>query len=298
MLLLSTEDGEVRQRRQLLPDALVAISWTEAVPAAGPVGAAAAAADQQHQQQLRDGGGTANSACGAGPAVLGAVAAAQLAGDRTRRMFAPPPPPVPAAAAGLAVGYDTCGKHGTGGQAWPAELPRLAVLACASAAGEVALCTSGLFPLATLRLPALLGSPAVSVLRLATSPSLQQLAVSWRGGSDAAADDALHLSTLSMRHVGTHAAQLHRLALAAAQVEALLEGCRQSAAELCKEWGAGQKELGDSRGKLVGGWWAGGGAGHRAMGGRRTAQGMGRQGEPAATCSAQCRARPTRLPVL
>ncbi|KAL4428023.1 hypothetical protein ABPG75_002112 [Micractinium tetrahymenae] len=243
VLLLNTEDGEVQQRRQLLPDALVAISWTEAAAAAGP-------GETAQQQQQFDGGGTASSACGAGPAAVGAAAAAHLAGDRTRRMFAPPPPPVPAAAAGLAVGYDTCGKRGAGGQAWPAEPPRLAVLACASAVGEVALCTSGLFPLATLHLPALLGCPAVSVLRLAAAPSLQQLAVCWRGGGSPT-EGPLRLSSLSMRHVGAHAAQLHRLALAAAQVEALLEGCRQSFRELCKEWGAGQKELGESRRKLA-----------------------------------------------
>lgn len=249
VLLLNTEDGELQQRRQLLPDALVAIAWTEAATAAGPAAPAGAPANQQQRQP--GSGGTASSACGAGPAALGPAAAAHLAGDRTRRVFAPPPSPVPAAAAGLAVGYDTCGKRGAGGQAWPAEPPRLAVLACASAAGQLALCTAGLFPLATLDLPALLGCPAVKVLRLATAPSLQQLAVCWRGGSGPA-DGTLHLSTLSMRHVGAHAPTLHRLALAAAQVEALLGGSLQTFRELCKEWGAGQKELGDSRGKLVG----------------------------------------------
>ncbi|KAL4445375.1 hypothetical protein ABPG77_011200 [Micractinium sp. CCAP 211/92] len=243
VLLLNTEDGEVQQRRQLLPGALAAIAWTEA---AGAGATAAAAAGQQQ----RHGGGTASSVCGAGPAAVGAAAAAHLAGDRTRRMFAPPPPPVPSAAAGLAVGYDTCGKRVAGAQAWSAEPPRLAVLACASAAGDLVLCTSGLFTLATLRLPALLGCPAVTVLRLATAPSLQQLTVCWRSGSGGT-DGPLHLSTLSMRHVGKHAAPLHRLALAAAQVEALLGGCLQTFSELCKEWGAGQKELEDSRGKLA-----------------------------------------------
>ncbi|PRW05834.1 anaphase-promoting complex subunit 4 [Chlorella sorokiniana] len=229
VLLLNTEDGEVAQRARLLPDALVAISWTESAAASGGTGSTAG------PRSSGSSGGEAASASG------------HLAEDRTRRMFAPPPPAVPAAAAGLAVGYATCGKHGTGVAAWPPEPARLAVLACASAAGELVLCTSALFPLATVRLPQLLGCPAVSVLRLATAPSLQQLAVCWRedGGSP------LRLSTISLQAVGSHAPQLHRLALAAAQVGSLLEGCRASLAAACKEWGAGQREFEESRRRLA-----------------------------------------------
>lgn len=240
MLLLNTEDGEVAQRARLLPDALVAISWTESV-AAGSTGSTAG---------LRSGSGGGSEA---------ASASSHLAEDRARRMFAPPPPPVPSAAAGLAVGYGTCGKHGSGGTAWPPEAARLAVLACASAAGDLVLCTSALFPLATVQLPHLLGCPAVSVLRLATAPSLQQLAVCWheRGGTSSAAGP-LHLTTISLQAVGSHAPQLHRLALAAAQVGSLLDGCRASLAEAGKEWGSGQREFEDSRRRLVSRGWLGG----------------------------------------
>lgn len=224
LLLLNTEDGEVAQRARLLPDALVAISWTESAAAAGPRGS---------------GGSEA------------ATASSHLAEDRTRRMFAPPPPSVPAAAAGLAVGYATCGKHGAGGAAWPPEPARLAVLAGASAAGDLVLCTSALFPLATVQLPQLLGCPAVSVLRLATAPSLQQLAVCWMEGGAGGAPGPLRLTTISLQAVGSHAPQLHRLALAAAQVGSLLEGCRASLAAACKEWEAGQREFEESRRRLV-----------------------------------------------
>lgn len=245
VLLLNTEDGEVAHRARLLPDALVAISWTEAAAAPAAAGASGGAA---------------------GPRGEVASASSHLAEDRTRRMFAPPPLPVPAAASGLAVGYATCGKHGTGGVAWPAEPARLAVLACASAAGDLVLCTSALFPLASVQLPQLLGCPAVSVLRLTTAPSLQQLAVCWREGGEA--PGTLRLSTISLRAVGSHAPQLHRLALAAAQVGSLLEGCRASLAAACKEWGAGQREFEDSRRRLVrAGWgWCGGGPRGTSMG--------------------------------
>ena len=231
MLLLNTEDGEVQHRARLLPGPLVAISWTEAGGGSG---------------QPRSGGDGASAG--------GASASSQLGEDRPRRMLAPPPPPVPTAAAGLAVGYATCGKHGGGGQAWPADPARLAVLACASADGGLAVCTSGLFPLASLHLPALMGSSDVAVLRLATAPSLRELAVCWRDSNG-----SLRLSTISLEQVGGHAPQLHRLALAASHVGSLLEGCQATLQAACKEWGSGQRELDDSRGRLVSLAWRGAG---------------------------------------
>lgn len=237
MLLLNAEDGEVAHRAQLLPgSALVAISWTEA--AGGGTGAA-----------------SQRNSSGSDPAAA-AVASSQLGADRTRRMFAPPPPPVPPATAGLAMGYAACGRQGAGGHAgWAPEPPRLAVLACASPDGDLVLCTSGLFPLASASLPRLLGASQVSVQRLATAPSLQQLTVAWREGPSG----PLHLSTISLEGVGRHTLQLHRLALAAAHVGALLEGCRQSLAAACKEWGGGMREFEESRGRLVRSLCSGGG---------------------------------------
>ena len=225
MLLLNTEDGEVQHKAQLVPDsALVAISWTEAAEQCG--------------------GSTASSADAA------ATASSQLSEDRARRMFAPPPPAAPPAAERLAVGYSTLGKRSTCCLAWPPEPTRLAVLACASAAGDVVLCTSRLFPLGVLQLPGLLGCSEVAVLRLATAPSLQQLTVCWRDDSAGAAA-TLRLSIISMQHVGLHAVQLHRLAAEAAHVGALLEGCQASFQAACKEWQAGMHECNNSRGRLV-----------------------------------------------
>lgn len=215
--LLNAEDGEVALRASLLPGPVVSICWTEAATQAG-----------QHQ-------GSA------------ATAAGQLAGDRTRRVFAPPPPPMPTPAAGLAAGYATCGRSGSGAAAWPPEPARLAVLACASADGKLALCSSLLFPLARLHLPDLFGAPQVSVLRLAVAPSLQQLTVVWQEGPAGGA----RLATLSTCHVGAHAQQLHRLALAAGEVGRLLDGCRQSHAAAAKEWACGQREFDASRARLV-----------------------------------------------
>jgi hypothetical protein len=114
------------------------------------------------------------------------------------------------------------------------------------------LCTSRLFPLASLHLPHHLGSPTVTVLRLTTAPRLQQLTVCWH--NDSADEGALRLSTLSMQHIGSHVAQLHRLALAAAHVGALQEGCRQSFQAACKEWQGGMRECEDSCAKLVSEW--------------------------------------------
>ncbi|PSC75422.1 Anaphase-promoting complex subunit 4 [Micractinium conductrix] len=215
--LLNAEDGEVALRASLLPGPVVSICWTEAATQAG-----------QHQ-------GSA------------ATAAGQLAGDRTRRVFAPPPPPMPTPAAGLAAGYATCGRSGSGAAAWPPEPARLAVLACASADGKLALCSSLLFPLARLHLPDLFGAPQVSVLRLAVAPSLQQLTVVWQEGPAGGA----RLATLSTCHVGAHAQQLHRLALAAGEVGRLLDGCRQSHAAAAKEWACGQREFDASRARLA-----------------------------------------------
>ena len=217
VLLLNTEDGEVQQNAQLLSAALTAISWTAA-------------------------------AVGAGAGLAGA--GAQLSQDRTRRVFAAPPPAIPPAGVGLGVGYATCGRRSS--EAWPSEPARMAVLACASAAGDLVLCTSHLFPLASLHLPHHLGSPTVTVLRLTTAPSLQQLTVSWHDGSPH--EGALRLSTISMQHIGSHAVQLHRLALAAAQVGALQEGCRQSFQAACKEWQGGMRECEESSTKLVSEW--------------------------------------------
>ena len=224
LLLLNAEDGEVAHRARLTPGAaLVAISWTEA--AAG-------------------GGGSSTAQQPAAPA------SAHLGGDRARRMFAPPPPPVPPPSAGMAVGYAALGRGAASSAAWPPEPARLAVLACASAAGDLALRTSGLFPLASASLPALLGAPEVRVLRLATAPSLRELSVAWREGGAGAAGP-LRLSTLSLERLGAHAPQLHRLALAAAHVHGLLDGCRASWQAACKEWGGGQRELEESRARLV-----------------------------------------------
>jgi hypothetical protein len=223
VLLLNTEDGEVQHKAQLTPgSALVAVSWTEAAaPSLGSGGA-----------------GSSTAAC------------SQLSGDRTRRLFAPPPPPVPAAGAGLEVGYATCGKHGTPSQPWPAQPARLEVLACASAAADLVLCSGRLFPLARVALPPLLGCADVEVLRVAAAPSLQQLSVCWRGGGEGG-EAALRLSALATPHLGLHAPQLHRLACEAAAVESLLRGCRLSWQAACREWQAGQRECDDSHARLV-----------------------------------------------
>ncbi|KAL4858703.1 Anaphase-promoting complex subunit 4 [Chlorella vulgaris] len=227
LLLLNTEDGEVQHKAQLLPDsALVVINWTEA---------ALASQDSANPAQQPQ-----------------AMASSQLQGDRARRMFAPPPPPVPPATAGLSVGYTTCGRSGSSTQAWGPQAQQLAVLACASAAGDVVLCTSRLFPLAQLELPSLLGCPRLELLRLATEPSLQQLTVCWRDArADADPHTALHLSVVSTRHVGRHAAQLHRLSAEAAHVGALLEGCQQTFDAASKEWQTAMRECEGSRSRLA-----------------------------------------------
>ena len=237
VLLLSTEDGEVQHRAALAPgSALVAISWTQA--------------DAPHVAAHAPGQPSSKAPGPAGN--IAASASSQLSDDRARRLFAPPPPPVPAPTAGLAVGYATLGKRSTCSQPWPPEPARLAVLACASAAGDVVLCTSRLFPLGRVQLQTLLGCHDVTVLRVATAPSLQQLAVCWCDTSSAKCSSAtIRLSTLGMQHIGRHAAQLHRLAAEAAHVGALLEGCQSTFQAACKEWDAGMHECEDSRNRLV-----------------------------------------------
>jgi hypothetical protein len=50
-----------------------------------------------------------------------------------------------------------------GSDAWPREPEHLALLACASASGDILLCAGRLFPVAALRLRSLLGTEDVTL---------------------------------------------------------------------------------------------------------------------------------------
>ena len=187
--------------------------------------------------------------------------------DRARRLFQPPPAPIPPMGAPPQVGYATLRQRST--QHWAPEPARLALLVCATRSGDVLLCTSGLFRLAQISLPQLVGQPHLHCCQLAVASSLEALAVCWwqqppaqpgraaAGAGGAAASSSgggskpkLHLTTLAATDISRAAPRLHRLGLLAAEVEAALGSCVETWAAVCREWDGAMKEWGDSQAQL------------------------------------------------
>ncbi|GAB4814517.1 hypothetical protein N2152v2_001563 [Parachlorella kessleri] len=263
LLLLNTEDGEVLRSSQLLKgtSAVAAICWTK-----------------QAQQQGSAAAGLNGSDMGRGPGE-GATSAAQHPHpqpalhlvDRARRLFRPPlPPPSPGGgppAGGTAAGGSYAGLHPAAAAAcrggpWPQQPGEMALLAVASAAGELVLSTAGLFVFATLDLRVLLGSDGPRVLRMAIPRSLNEVIICWehavgpqtKAGGTAAAGAAagLSMSRLELGGVGRSAMLLHQLGLVAVDLSSLLAGCSTAWAAACNEWETGMREVQDSCGKLAG----------------------------------------------
>ena len=103
----------------------------------------------------------------AGPEVAAAASPCTVYEDRARRFF-----PAGVGREGSEGGAAAASRDGDGADeaaappgsdAWPREPEHLALLACASASGDILLCAGRLFPVAALRLRSLLGTEDVTL---------------------------------------------------------------------------------------------------------------------------------------
>lgn len=186
LLLLATEDGEVLARARPFSQpcgptgagaaeagalAVAAIAWTQQAAGLGEAGLNGAPVGLP------------------GPTDPCWAPSGGLLEDRARRLFRPPPPQpgLPgSSAAGPASGYAGLPPAGGAaeaaarGGAWPPQPSSLALLAGASAGGQLVLCSGGLFRLAAVDLPTVLGAPDARVMQASVNnrPACWMLALS------------------------------------------------------------------------------------------------------------------------
>eukprot|EP00887_Chlorella_sp_A99_P001987 scaffold18.g1987.t1 len=203
VMLLNTEDGEVQRREALLPDAVVALSWTEAAGEAAPLG-------EDRTRRLFPPRPAPVPPSGAtlpeGYATLGQRAVAHW-------------PPEP-----LRLELLACASYS-------GEL-----LLCTSGLFQLARVSLGQL----LGTPHLQCCQLMAAASLEAATVCWQATAEGRGGGGAG--PRLHLATLDTRAVGRNSGRLHRLGLLAAEAAAALAGCHASCEAACREWEGAMQE--------------------------------------------------------